>query len=75
MGERKNRERLNWKTLKRLGNYLAAERWYLGLAVGLAVAGNLLALAGPMPAATRWTPSALDRAGWILTGCSTMRNG
>ncbi len=48
MGERKNRERLNWKTLKRLGNYLAAERWYLGLAVGLAVAGNLLALAGPM---------------------------
>ena len=48
MGERKKRERLNWKTLKRLGNYLAAERWYLGLAVGLAVVGNLLALAGPM---------------------------
>ena len=48
MGERKKRERINWNTLKKLGHYLAAERWYLLVAVCLAVAGNLLALAGPM---------------------------
>ncbi|EEG55041.1 hypothetical protein CLOSTASPAR_02883, partial [[Clostridium] asparagiforme DSM 15981] len=48
MGERKKRERINWNTLKKLGHYLAAERWYLLAAVCLAVAGNLLALAGPM---------------------------
>ena len=28
MGERKKRERINWNTLKKLGHYLAAERWY-----------------------------------------------
>ena len=48
MGERKKRERINWNTLKKLGHYLAAERWYLLVAVCLAVAGNLLSLAGPM---------------------------
>ena len=37
MGERKKRERINWNTLKKLGHYLAAERWYLLVAVCLAV--------------------------------------
>ena len=44
----KRNEHINWDTLKKLAAYLSEERWYLILAAGLAVAGNLLSLAGPM---------------------------
>lgn len=41
-------EKISRSSLKKLGAYLMTERWWLLLAILLSVAGNLLALTGPM---------------------------